>query len=352
MNKLKRRKLKERQLDRVARDAEEESKSAPTKSTPIRFDKVVSTGSTLLDLAISGGRVRGGGLPPGILVEVYGPSGSGKTSVLAEICASAQLRGGKVRFRDPESRLDQEYARIYGVNIAEDFFDYGRPDTVKELFDDLWDWKPESEDGNINVYAADSIAALSTDMEMDDWDKRGQKQAKDFSQALRKSARLIGRQDLLVVFTNQVRQGEMTEVTPGGKALEFYSSLRIRVGQKAMIKKEAKLKSGKEVEKVIGIESSCYVKKSTVDDPYRTVPIQIIFNRGIDDVRANLQYIKDMMKGKVYECPDGKTYQSLDKAVVYVEENKQQRKLRKQVILLWEEAEALFEQKRLPKVRF
>jgi hypothetical protein len=106
------------------------------------------------------------------------------------------------------------------------------------------------------------------------------------------------------------------------------------------------------VEKVIGIESSCYVKKSTVDDPYRTVPIHIIFNRGIDDVRANLQYLKDMLKGKVYECPDSKTYQSLDKAVSYCEENKLHRKLRKQVITLWEEAEALFEQKRLPKVRF
>lgn len=348
---LKRRKSKEKELDALVDEAKEEA-SEIKKTTPVRFEKRISTGSTLLDLAISGGRVRGGGLPPGVLVEIYGPSGSGKTSVLAEICASSQRRGGRVRFRDPESRLDQEYATIYGVNIAEDFFDYGRPDTVKQLFTDLWEWKPECEDGAVNVFAADSIAALSTDMEMEDEDKRGQRQAKEFSQSLRKAARLIGEGDMLVVFTNQVRQGDMTEVTPGGKALEFYASLRIRVGQKETIKREVKTPAGKKYEKSIGILSNCYVKKSTIDDPYRTAPIYILFNYGIDDVRANLQWLKDMNKATVYECPDGKTYQSLDKAIAYIEANKYQKKLRKRVINLWEEVESLFVQKRSPKVRF
>lgn len=282
--------------------------------------------------------------------EIYGPSGSGKTSLLMEICASSQRKGGLAMVRDPESRLDKEYAEIYGVSIAEDFFDYSRPNTVLEMFQDLWGWEPPEE--HINVFGADSIAALSTELEMEDWDKRGQKQAKDFSQGLRKSARIIGTPNKIIVFTNQLRQGELTEVTPGGKALEYYASVRIRVAQKGMIEKTVKLKSGKEIKKVIGIESECYIKKSTVDDPYRRCPLFIIFNYGVDDVRGNLQWYKDMMKDSVYDCADGKTYNSMDKAIQYIEENKLQKKLRSLVINLWEEIEAKFEQPRVPKVRF
>jgi recombination protein RecA len=348
MSKLKRKK----DIKEIANDVKQEASEQLQKKAQIRFDKVISTGSTGLDLAISGKRVRGGGIPGGILVEIYGPSGSGKTTLLMEIITSAQRRGGEGRVRDPESRIDQEYAEIHDVNLSEEFFDYKRPNTVEELFTDLWDWKVKN-NNVINVFGADSIAALSTELEMEntEGDKRGQRQAKVFSQSLRKSARLIGESDKLVVFTNQLRQGDTGEITSGGKALEYYASLRIRVGQKAMVEKEIKLKSGKTVKKAIGIESSCYIKKSTVDEPYRSFPIYILFNYGIDDVRANLQWYKDMTKDTTYFCID-KTYQSMEKAIQYIEENKYQKKLRSTIINLWEEIDAQFTQIRKPKVRF
>jgi recombination protein RecA len=314
----------------------------------IRFSKVVSTGSTLLDLIISGKRIPGGGLPSGILVEVYGTPGSGKTAILAEICASAQSKGGEVRFRDPESRLDKEYAEVYGVNIKDDYFDYDRPETVKQLFKDHRTWKPNEE--TLNVFAGDSVAAVSTDMEMEDEDKRGQRQAKEFSQNLRKSARSLSRENIITVFTNQLREGERGETTPGGKAIPFYASLRIRVSQNEMITKKKKLKNKVEAKKTIGIVSTCYVKKSTVDDPYRMCDIYILFGYGIDDTRSNLQYMKDMTKDTMYDC-FGKRFHGVDTAIDYIEKNKFQNKLKKLVIQTWEQIENEFAIKREPKER-
>ena len=101
------RRTTEEMANEVAASINEEQKSfSPEKGN---IDALLSTGSTLLDLAISGGVVRGGGIPGGIMVEIFGPSGSGKTSLLAEICASAIARGGRVRVLDPEGRLNREY---------------------------------------------------------------------------------------------------------------------------------------------------------------------------------------------------------------------------------------------------
>jgi len=342
-------------IKRRGKSLEDEVKSEANepagKKVPYRFDKVISTGSTLLDLSISGGRVRGGGIPGGVLVEMYGPSGGGKTSLLAELCASTQRKGGDVRFRDPESRLDKEYSEIHGMSIDEKFFDYDRPDTVKEFFDDLWGWKYN--EGALNIFAGDSVAALSTELEMEneEGDKRGQKQAKEFSQNLRKTARKIGEKNILVAFSNQIRQGEHGEVTPGGNALAFYASLRLRVGQVELVEKELTLKSGKVIKKAMGIKSLCYVRKSTIDNPFRSAMIYIMFGYGIDDVRGNLQWYKDMMKGSVYDC-FGKTYKSIQDAVRYVEEKSLEAKLRNKVIDLWEDIEKKFKVERRPKVRF
>lgn len=315
-----------------------------------RFDKVVSTGSTLLDLNLSGGRIKGGGIPAGILVEIFGPEGSGKTSILSEICASAQAKGGDVRFRDPESRLDKEYAKIYGINIKDEFFDYDRPNTVRELFKDHREWKPNPD--KINVFGADSVAAVSTEMEMEeeDGDKRGQKQAKEFSQNLRKSARSLARDNVLTVFTNQLREGERGETTPGGRGIRFYASIRLRVTQTEQIKREKKLKSKVKVSKVIGIVSTCYIKKSTINDPYRMCDIYIIFGYGIDDIRGNLQYLKAMTKETMYDC-FGKRFHGVDAAITYIEKNNLQKKLKKEVIEMWKSIEKEFETNREKKVR-
>lgn len=351
-------------------DLVEEVRSV-TKSEPKsldlepRFEQTVSTGSTWLDLAISGGRVPGGGIPGGIFVEIFGPPSSGKTAILAEICASVQAPGGQVKFLDPEGRLDKEYSRIYGLTLPKD--DYAMPDTVTEVFEEhIWPWKPK-QDKVMNCVGVDSLAALSTQMEMDDKDGMGMRRAKEFSQNLRKSCRLINRRNWLIPCTNQVRQGYMLN-TPGGEAIKFYSSLRIQVIQVEEItrsvtvvaKKEAvkaskgveKVEGTKEVveEKVVGVKSKCRIVKSSVDDPYREAIIFILFGYGLDDIRGNLQFVKDKTGVTRYDAIT-KSYQSMDYAIKHIEKNDLEEQLRGKVIDLWEEIEKKFESDRKSKVR-
>lgn len=320
----------------------------------VSLEKVVSTGSTLLDLAISGKVRAGGGVPGGIIAEIYGPSSSGKTSILAELCASVQNKGGQARFIDPEARLNKEYSRIYGVSLDEGDFDYHQPDTVSSLFDDLiYPWKPKN-DKVINIIGADSLAAFSTEMEMEDEDKRGQRRAKEFSQGLRKTCRRIMQNNWLIACTNQIRQGDSGEVTPGGEAVKFYSSLRIRVGpwvKGSKITKKAKVEGiAKEAEKVIGIISNCKVTKSSIDDPYREALIYILFGYGIDDIRGNLQYVKDMTGASMYDCFT-KEWKSMENAIKYIEEGGLEQKLKERVIEIWEKIEASFDTHRKRKER-
>jgi len=315
----------------------------------VSMDSVVSTGSTLLDLAISGKRRRGGGVPGGIVIEIFGPSSSGKTAVLAELCTSAQLSGGSVKFLDPEARLDKEYARIYGMELSKE--DYERPDTVEEVFSLIQKWNP-SDSSKINIIGADSLAALSTELEVTKGDKMGMKRAKEFSTGFRKTARLITKNNWIIACTNQIRQGDYGETTPGGMAIAFYSSLRLRVKQIDLIHKEIKLKDKKKLlKKAIGIESSVFVKKSSIDDPYREVPIYILFGYGIDDIRGNLQYCKDMNENSTFICPDGKSYVSLSMAIQWVEKEGLEESLKAQTIDLWEEIESKFIIERKPKKR-
>jgi len=329
--------------------------------TPSDSDMFVSTGSTLLDLAISGGRVRGGGIPGGIMVEIYGGPGAGKTALAMEICASVQYKGGETTVADPEARLDKEYAKSYGVEISAD--DYSRPNIVMDVKNDrgkvteeglesiIKNWNPQSTEV-VNALIADSIAALSTSMEMGKGDLRGQKKAKDLHALCRTTARRISKDNRLVVFTNQLTVGEYGSDSPGGVAIKFYASLRIIIKQKAQIKPKKKNKAGKEVIKVTGIESECWIKKSSVDDPYRSALIYLMFGSGIDDIRANLQYVKDMTKESSYDCIDGKTYVAMNAAIKYIEDNNLESELREKVIDLWEESESLFKIKKKKKVRF
>ena len=140
------------------------------------FKQVISTGSTLLDLAISGGIVKGGGIPSQIMVEIFGPSGAGKTVLLCEIAGGIQRAGGEVRFDDPEARLNKEFARMFGVNPEE--INYDMPDTVTEVFKNIREWEP-SNPNVVNGTFTDSLAALSTNMEMDndEGDKMGMRRA-------------------------------------------------------------------------------------------------------------------------------------------------------------------------------
>jgi recombination protein RecA len=302
--------------------------------------KIVSTHSTLLDLAISGGRLYEGGIPCCILAEIFGPAGSGKTAVLAEVGADAQEQDGDVILMDPESRLDQEYAKIYRIEL--DKTNYYRPETVGGVFTLLDEWEPKRPGPHVAL--TDSLAALTTEFELDKGDKMGMRRAKEFSQNLRTHARFIS--TILLLCSNQERDGDYGKTTPGGHAIGYYASLRIRILQIDKITLEKKLESGVAVKKVIGIESQCIVTKSTVDDPYRQAPIYIVFGRGIDDVRGNLQYIKDMKKDTTYGTPDGKSFKGMDQAIAYIENNGLVKQLRANTIALWHEIDELFKTNR------
>jgi recombination protein RecA len=322
------------------------------------FEYMISTGSTLLDLAISGGIVRGGGIPGGIMLELSGPSGAGKTSLMAEMCTSAQSRGGKIKILDPEGRLNKDYCEKFGLRITPE--DYGRPDTVKEVFDIIEEnWGDEDKDKKdekktIDVIGVDSIAALSTEMEMDSEDKMGGKRAKDFSAGLRKTARLIAQNNRIVVFTNQERDSMASfgprRTTPGGMAVKYYASLRIRVSLDKKI--ERKVKVVKEEKRIIGIESMCEVIKSSIDEPYRTAPVFIIFNYGIDDTRANLQWLKDHSGASKYGIDDVQQYNAMNDAINFYESSPERvKQLKDAVITLWEEVDQALKIERKPKIR-
>src|SRR5690625_359359 len=322
---------------------------------PGNFDTVISTGSTLLDLAISGGVVRGGGIPGGIFVEVFGPSSAGKTVLLCEIAGDDQRKSGEVMVKDPEARLDNQFARIFGLDI--DNIDYDTPDTVPEVFKPIRSWEPKDPKA-INGIFSDSLAALSTDMEMEDKDKYGMRRAKEFSEELRRTARVLKQKNMLLVASNQVRTNtdagmvEEKNVAPGGKALEFYASLRLRFSSPAKIKKKKKIR-GKDYSKVIGVRSRAEVYKSSVWQPYNHSYITILFDYGVDDIRENLQFIKDYSKHSVYTLQGEKLDKSLDKSIAMIEEGGQEAvdSLKNEVIDLWQEIQGSFKMKRKPKLR-
>ena len=124
---------------------------------------MTSTGSTLLDLAISGGVKEYGGLPAGIFVELFGPNSSGKTVLLMEIGGFIQRNGGEYRFQDPEDRIDKGFAKQFGFDMSSELIDL--PDTVTEVFKNFRTWEPPN-NGKVHAFFIDSIAALSTNMEM------------------------------------------------------------------------------------------------------------------------------------------------------------------------------------------
>ena len=319
---------------------------------PIDASIVVSTGSTLLDLAISGGRIRGGGVPGGIMMEIFGPSGCGKTALMVEIGASVQDKGGTVDIIDPESRLDKQYARTYGLELPKDH--YYRMNTVTEVFDFIDDWDPDNLKV-INMIGSDSVSALSTEMEMTEGDKRGQRKAKELHSGCRTTARKIAEDNKLLVFTNQQLDGEYGATTSGGKAIGYYSSVRLQIKRKSRLTKKKKFKHEKkavEVQKSVGILSEVTVIKSSVDDEYRTAPIYIMPGIGIDDIRANLQWMKEKTGNTKYACPDGKEYAYLDPAIKWIEDNNLEAKLREEVIDVWEQIEEAFKVERKKKVRF
>jgi len=316
---------------------------------------MVSTGSTLLDLAISGTRVRGGGIPTGILVEVFGPSGAGKTVLLSEIAGAIKRNKGDVMFHDPEGRLNNQFAKIFDLDIKT--IDYAKTNTIPEVFSQIRGWKPK---GKINGILADSLAALSTEMEMgkDEGDKMGMRRAKEFSEELRKTARILAQSNMLMVCSNQLRVNVGATygpkyTTPGGEAIGYYASLRLQI--KPMLK-DSKIKrtektNGKDETRVVGITSEITVMKSSVDKPHRIAPLTVLFDYGIDDIRENLKFVKKYKDSSTYTLNGEKLAVKLERAIEMIEDDNRAKELKEEVIDLWESIEARFIVNRKPKQR-
>ncbi len=327
----------------------------PVKKKPEvdgNIETMISTGSTLLDLAICGGRIRGGGIPGGILVEIFGPHSSGKTVLLCEIAGAVQRGGGGIKFLDPEARLNHQFAKMFDLTVQKSH--YHIPDTVTQLFGHLDGWNPEGD--CIHGIFADSLAALSTKLEMEnkEGDKMGQRRAKEFSEGLRKYCRTLVEQNFLMVASNQIRESMNTYgpkyKSPGGKAIGFYSSLRLRTAIKEKIR-PIKTMGGKEVSRVTGVVIKVEVFKNSTWEPDRDATLTINFKYGIDDIRENLQFVK-RYKGLNYYAVNGKKLNiSIDKSIQLIENEDKEDRLREEVIDLWEAIEEKFYVERKPKKR-
>ncbi len=275
----------------------------------------IPTGSLTLDIALGVG-----GVPRGRIVEIFGPESSGKTTVALHIAAEVQKQGGTAAFIDAEHALDPVYAKALGVDINELLV--SQPDSGEQALEIT---EALVRSGAVDVVVVDSVAALVPQQEIDG--EMGQSQvgvqARLMSQALRKLSGSISKSNSVVIFINQLREkvGVMygnPEVTPGGRALKFYASVRIDV------RKTEVLKNGSES---YGNHVRCKVVKNKVAPPFKQAEFDIIFGKGISrtgellDLGTELGVVEK--SGSWFSFDGQRLGQGKESAKKFLEENKE-----------------------------
>ena len=275
----------------------------------------ISTGSLMLDLALGIG-----GLPRGRIIEIYGTESSGKTTICLQAVAEAQKAGGTAAFIDVEHALDPVYAKKLGVDI--DNMLVSQPDTGEQALEII---ETLVRSGAIDIVVLDSVAAMTTRAEIDGdlGDAHVGVQARLMSQALRKLTSVVSKSNCVAIFINQIREkiGVMygnPETTPGGRALKFYSSVRIEVRRGEAIK---------EGSEIIGSRTKCKVVKNKVAPPFKVAEFDMLFGEGVSklgeiiDTAVEFDIIKK--SGSWFSYDNMKIGQGREKVKVYLKENPQ-----------------------------
>jgi recombination protein RecA len=274
---------------------------------------VISTGSLSLDLALGVG-----GVPRGRVIEIFGPEASGKTTLTLHIVACAQKSGGDAAFIDVEHALDPDYARRLGVDL--DNLLVNQPDTGEQALD-ITELLVRS--NAVDVVVIDSVAALAprAEIEGDMGDTHIGLQARLMSQALRKLTSVISKSRTCVIFINQIREkiGVMfgnPETTPGGRALKFYSSVRIDVRKIGIIK---------DGDSAIGNRVRATVAKNKVAPPFRKVEFDLMYNAGIslsgDVLDLGVEHNLVEKSGTWFSYKDTRLGQGRENAKQFIEQN-------------------------------
>lgn len=273
----------------------------------------VSSGSLALDSALGVG-----GYPRGRIIEVYGPESSGKTTVALHAIASVQKQGGTAAFIDAEHALDPKYAQALGVNIDELLL--SQPDTGEQGLNIA---EALVSSGAIDIVVVDSVAALVPRAEIDGemGDSHVGLQARLMSQALRKLSGTINKTKTIAIFINQIREkvGVMfgnPEVTPGGRALKFYATVRLEV------RRAEQLKQGTDI---IGNRTKIKVVKNKVAPPFRIAEVDIMYGEGISQEGELLDMASDKdivnKSGAWYSYNDEKIGQGRENAKKFLADN-------------------------------